>query len=233
MAEGATRRKIRVAVVDDDEDVHLLVKDILHGTPDFRCTGCFSNAAEALDGLPRLRPDLVLMDIRMPDLNGIECTKRLKQMMPRVKIIMVTGLYDATSIENARRSGADTYLIKPVAPDQCLAALKFAVVRRRRRKHDRETERSTPSTALLETGSKLTPRENELMKCFAQGLLYKEAADQLGISHAAVHKLQHKIFVKLHVGNRTEAVSSWRVLNRSRVNRSLFGRSNVSTVHTT
>ncbi|MBI1176397.1 response regulator [bacterium] len=214
MAKGPARRKIRVAVVDDDEDVCLLIKDMLDGAQDFSCAGSFSSAAQALADLPRMHPDLVLMDICMPDVDGIECTKHLKQMLPRLKIIMVTGCGDAASIENARRCGADSYLIKPVAPDQYLAALKFAVVRRGSRPRNRESGHSTRPTDLHGHRSGLTPRENELMKCFARGLLYKEAADKLGISHAVVHKLQHKIFAKLHVGNKTEAISKWRGLKR-------------------
>lgn len=211
MAKGLTRSRIRVAVVDDDPDMHLLIKGILEGTREFVCAGCFSNATEALAGLPHLRPDLVLMDIRMPGVSGIECTKRLKPMMPRVKIIMMTGLHEANLIEASLQAGADAYLIKPIAPDQCLAALKFAVVRRRRRKTSRqEAEQSTFPSPCAKTCSKLNARENELMQCFAKGLLYKEVADKLGISVAAVHKLQHKIFLKLHAGNMTEAISKWR-----------------------
>src|SRR5438128_7233398 len=123
---------------------------------------------------------------------------------------MMTGLPDADSIKNALRAGADGYLIKPVTPDQCRVALKFAVVPRSSPKGSRrETEPSTFPTASLRPGSKLTPRENELMEYFAQSLLYKEAADRMGISYALVHKLQHKIFVKLHVSNKTEAISKW------------------------
>jgi len=96
------------------------------------------------------------------------------------------------------------------SPDQCLADLKFAVVRRSRNKDNRrETEHTTFPTVSLRANWNLTPRENELMKYFAQGLLYKEAADKMRISYAVVHKLQHKIFVKLRVSNKTEAISKW------------------------
>jgi DNA-binding NarL/FixJ family response regulator len=190
-ARKTLRKRIRVAVVDDDEDIHLLIKDLLQGTPDFSCAGCFSNATDALARLPGLEPDLVLMDIRMPGGSGIECTARLKRAMPRVKIIMVTGVHDADSVAKSLEAGADDYLTKPVTADQCLATLRFAL---------RDQARDC---------SRLSVRENEVMRRLAEGLLYKEIADKLEISYAVVHKLLHKIFVKLHVSNRTEAISKW------------------------
>jgi prepilin-type N-terminal cleavage/methylation domain-containing protein len=95
---------------------------ILQEAGDFNCIGSFSNAADALVDIPRLHPDLVLMDICLPGLNGIECTKRLKRIMPCVKIIMVTGLHDANSMERSLDAGAVAYLIKPVIPDPRLVS---------------------------------------------------------------------------------------------------------------
>jgi DNA-binding NarL/FixJ family response regulator len=178
--------------VDDQEDLQLLIKDLLEGTQDFSCAGCFSNATDALAALPDLRPDLVLMDIRMPGVNGIECTERLKNVMPRVKTIMVTGVQDADAIQKSQEAGADGYLTKPITTDQFLATLRFA------------------AKGFAKECSSLSRRENEVMRCLAAGLLYKEIADKLGISDAVVHELLHKIFVKLHVSNKAEAISKWR-----------------------
>jgi len=121
-----------VAVVDDDEVIHLLITDLLQGTSDFACAGCFSNATDALAGLPGLEPDLVLMDIRMPGGGGIECTARLKRAMPRMKTIMMTGVNDPDSIEKSLEAGADGYLTKPITADQCLAMLRFTLKGRAR-----------------------------------------------------------------------------------------------------
>ena len=193
MADKKTvRNRIRVAVVDDDEDMHLLIKDILQGTPDFSCAGCFANAEDALGGLSSLHPDLVLMDIRMPALNGIECTIRLKRMMPKVKTIMMTAAHDEASVEKSLAAGADDYLTKPITPEQCLAMLRVVV---------RGSARDCSS---------LSRRDNEVMRCFVEGLLYKEIAERLGISYSAVHKHQHRIFLKLGVSNRAEAICKWR-----------------------
>lgn len=190
--KNITRSLVRVAVVDDDEDVHLLIKDILQGTREFNCVGCFSNPADALAGLPALRPDLVLMDIRMPGGNGVECTERLKRAIPRIKTIMVTGVRDADSVAKASKAGADGYLIKPVTADQYLAALRFAF--------------KDPARDCLP----LSGRDDEVMRCLADGLLYKEIASRLGISYSAVHKHQHRIFLKLRASNRAEAIRNWR-----------------------
>jgi DNA-binding NarL/FixJ family response regulator len=192
VAEGKVRNRIRVAVVDDDEDLRLLIKDLLQRTHDFSCIGCFSNAEDALAGLPTLGPDLVLMDIRMPGVNGIECAARLKRAMPQVRIIMMTGMHGAGAIAKSRAAGAVDYLAKPVTPEQILSTLRFVAEGR---------PKDCP---------RLSQRENEVMRWLAAGLLYKEIADKMGISYAVVHKLLHGIFEKLHVSNKTEAISKWR-----------------------
>lgn len=189
-----SEREICVAVVDDEEDMRLLLRDALTDAVGFRCVGCFANASEALAAIPTLRPDIVLMDIGMPDVNGIECTRLLKEINPELKIIMLSGRHNDESIHESLNAGADGYLTKPVVIKQFLATLSFAVGNRN------------------EINSVLTVRENQIMQLFAQGLLYKEIADKLAISYSSVHKYQHNIFVKLHVSNRIEAIAKWRKL---------------------
>ena len=181
-----------MAVVDDDEHIHLLIKDLLQGAQDFSCVGCFFNPTDALTHLPGLRPDLVLMDIRMPGGNGVECTERLKHAMPHLKIIMVTGVHDADSVAKSSKAGADGYLTKPVTADQYLAALRFVF---------KDQARDCLP---------LSGRDDEVMRCLVDGLLYKEIAGKLGISYSAVHKHQHRIFLKLRASNRAEAIRNWR-----------------------
>jgi DNA-binding NarL/FixJ family response regulator len=197
---GISQRKIHVAIVDDDEDMHLLVRETVSATEEFSFAGGFSNTTKALAELPCLDPDVVLMDIRMPGIDGIEFTKRLKQVLPRMKIIIVTSAHDSRSIDDAFRAGADRYIIKPLKPEQCLATLKFALVPQRKRKRLKR---------LNESATILTPRERDVMSLLAQGFLYKEIADALGKSYSAVHKHQHNIFKKLRVNNRSEAIRKW------------------------
>jgi DNA-binding NarL/FixJ family response regulator len=201
---------LHVVVVDDEKDTRLYFQDILQGAGDFKFAGEFSNGAEALSGIPSLHPDLVLMDIRMPDFNGIECTRRLKRAMPDVKVIIVTGSHDENSVQRALQAGAKAYLVKPVDADQCLATLRFVAVQPEIGgeevekfttgfRHGRDRDNCVP----------LSSREQQVLACLAEGLLYKEISSKLGISFSAVHKYQHNIFRKLHVMNRTEAIRLW------------------------
>lgn len=197
---------IRIAVVDDDENIRLWFKDILQPTKTFNLTGSFSNATEALEEIPRLQPDITLMDIRMPGLNGIECTRRLKQAMPRLKIIMVTGTHEQDSVSASLHAGATTFLIKPLEGDQLLATLRFAAA------NLKESRTGFNGLAVAKPNgrhSPLSPREKEVMAGLAEGLLYKEISGKLGISYAAVHKYQHSIFKKLRATNRSEAARIW------------------------
>jgi DNA-binding NarL/FixJ family response regulator len=191
METGKAGYQVRVAVVDDDEDMRLLMQDLLSRTPEFECIACFKNATDALSELPKLEPDLVLMDIRMPGLSGIECTAALKRSMPWVKTIMVTGMHDADSIAKSSTAGAEYYLTKPVTPDQFIAALKFC---------SKDHGGHSP----------LSGQDAEVMRYMAEGLLYKEIADKLAICESTVHKHRHRIFLKLQVSNRSEAIHKWR-----------------------
>ncbi len=208
--EQSVATRMRVAVVDDDEDTRLFFQDILQAAKDFQFAGGFANAAEALDGIPRLQLDTVLMDVQMPGLNGVECTKRLKRAFPQLKIVMVTGRHDENSIQCSLQAGADAYLVKPIGADQCLATLRFVVINPQGRERERAEagERLFPAPP-AGTGLPISPRERDVLRGLAEGLLYKEISGQLGISYAAVHKYQHRLFKKLRVSNRSQAVRVW------------------------
>lgn len=196
----------RVVIVDDNADERLYFKDILASSKDFAFVGEFSSATELLTGIPLLKADLAMVDVCMPGVNGIECAKRLKQRMPALRIVIITGSYKPDLIGMALQAGADAYLMKPVDSFQCLATLQFAAVQR--------LANGFPTRKL--TGNiVLTRRENEVLQGLADGLLYKEISDKLGISYSMVHKYQHKIFQKLGVSNRSEAVRFWFENNRS------------------
>jgi DNA-binding NarL/FixJ family response regulator len=141
------------------------------------------------------------MDIRLPGISGIECTRRLKRILPELIVVIVTGDLDQAIIADAFAAGGDGYLMKPFTVAQCVATLNFAAQRHLARIHRAQQRRVV-----------LTLREHEIMRCFANGMLYKEIAAELGISYSAVHKHQHNLFVKLQVQNRSEAVQKWREL---------------------
>ena len=206
----SANERVRVALVDDDKDLHFCFKKILQSTNNFTLAGSFSNATEALMGIPDLCPDVTVMDIRLPDLNGIECTKRLKQVMPNLKIVIVTGTHEAGSVGSSLQAGAIAYLVKPLAVDQLLATLTFAATYPGRKKPALQTANEGFHPAeRLRAKFALTSREIDVLKNLAEGLLYKEIAEKLGITYSAVHKSQHKLFKKLRVGNRSEAARFW------------------------
>ena len=192
---------VRVAVVDDDENTRVFLKDILQSAEGFGLVEDFSTASQALTEIPRLRPDLVMMDVWMLDLNGIECTKRLKETTPLLKIIIMTGTPNSDIINRLLQVGAAAHLTKPFTIDQCMATLKSVA--------GSHTEKRSESLRSRAECSRLNPQESEVLRLLAKGLLYKEISEELGISYAAVHKRQHKIFRKLQVSNRSEAIRKW------------------------
>ena len=207
-APGGRRSILRVAVVDDDEDMREFLKSILENAEEFGCVGCFSNATDALVEIPRVRPEIALMDIRLPDLSGIECTRRLKPLTPRLKVIMVSGFLDSSSIKESRQAGADNYLTKPISMEQCLATLRFTAFGPPRfERKPRELKPTTSHPGPSGTPGLLTARETAVMKCLAQGLRYKEIEDELHLSHAVVKKLQHRAYVKLGASSCIEALN--------------------------
>jgi DNA-binding NarL/FixJ family response regulator len=206
-AKSAAR--MRVAVVDDDESMRLCLKDILQSAQNFMFAGSFPNAASALAGIPRLFPDVTLMDIHLPDLNGIECTKKLKLSLPFLKIVIVTGTHDSNIVGASLRAGAIAYLIKPFEGDQLLATLRFAVNEVAAKSNQLETKVPLLRKMQIETSLPLTQREREVVKNLAEGLLYKEISDKLGISYSAVHKCLNNVYKKLRVNNRSEAIRVW------------------------
>jgi DNA-binding NarL/FixJ family response regulator len=193
----------RVAVVDDDADTRLFLKDIILSEKNYIFTGAFSTAKEALTAIPKLRPDLAVIDISLPDLNGVECTKRLKEIVPALKVVIVSGNRERNWFDRSLEAGAVTYLIKPVDPSQLIATLRFVIG------SANGPARIQPGQSKKYSMPILNDREREVLNKLAEGLLYKEIADVLGISYAAVHKCQHTVFRKLHVANRAEAMRVW------------------------
>jgi DNA-binding NarL/FixJ family response regulator len=199
----------RVVVVDDDESIRLWFKEVLQPAKNFNLTGSFSNATEALEEIPRLQADVTLMDIRLPGLNGVECAKRLKRVMPRLKIIMVTGTHEEHYIGASLQAGAAAFLIKPLEVDQLLATLRFAAKENEIKVNSENEERLSQLSKPYGVCLLLSSREKEVLSGLAEGLLYKEISHKLGISYTTVHKYQHNIFKKLGVSNRSEAIRIW------------------------
>ena len=194
---------MRVAVVDDDADTRIWFKDVLQSEKKFNFAGGFSTASEALTQIPRMQPNLALVDISLPDINGIECTKLLKRAIPRLKVVIASGNRELSWLDRSLEAGAVAYLIKPMDPAQLIATLRFAA------SLVNKPIGSSPEKSAKFFKWALNQRERDVLGKMAEGLLYKEIPDALGISYTAVHKCQHRIFKKLHVSNRSEALRLW------------------------
>jgi DNA-binding NarL/FixJ family response regulator len=210
---------IRIAIVEDNKGIReSLAAYLQKAAAEMQCIRTCATAEEALDVLPRERPDVVLMDIQLPNLSGIECTARLKQLLPDVKIIMVTVYGNPERIFNALRAGACGYLLKCCTPDELLTAVRD--VQQGGAPMSREIARkvityfqaqpppadSNPA-AEFET---LSPREREILELLTQGLSDKEIAERLGVKHATVRFHLKHVYEKLHVRSRTEAAMKFR-----------------------
>jgi DNA-binding NarL/FixJ family response regulator len=201
---------IAVAVVDDDADMRRTLAAILNRQPDMRCAGAFTSAEEALRAIPALRPDLVLMDINLPGMSGVECVRVLSSRVPGLQIVMLTVYDDDDDVFNSLQAGALGYLLKPVQS----AALADAIrevhgggapmstrIARRVVQAFKRTERPVGGTA------DLTSREREVLDLLAKGYQSKEIACQLGMSYWTVETHVAHIYRKLHVRSRAQAVA--------------------------
>lgn len=200
---------IKVGIVEDNRTLREGFETLINHSPDLQCVCTCMTVAEALQEIPRAKPDVVLMDIQLPDGTGIDCTAKIKEKLPAVHIVVVTVYEDSVRIFQALQAGACGYLLKRAAPERIIEAIREA------------QEGGVPMTpeiarkvigqfrAQAETAStveNLTPRETEVLELVMHGLANKEIAARMGVSVAAVKfHLQH-IYEKLHVHSRTEAV---------------------------
>jgi DNA-binding NarL/FixJ family response regulator len=200
---------IKVAIVEDDAGVRESITVLINGTPGFKCISAFPNAETALKQLPLNWPDVVLMDINLPEISGIECVAKLKAIKPALQVIMLTVYMDNEKIFKSLMAGASGYLIKQTAPVQVLDAI--TEVHRGGSPMSSQIARKVvqyvqqQGTTSEETAN-LSKREYEILSHLAKGYQYKEIADMLGISVLTVRNHLRNIYEKLHVRSRTEAV---------------------------
>lgn len=201
---------IRVALVEDDPDIRQSFEAILSGAPGFVCARAYDNAEAAVGDIPGLAPDVVIMDIHLPGMSGIDAVRLLKEKMPALQIAMCTVYEDDEHIFNALRAGANGYLLKRTSPEKFLEAVgdlhrggspMNSEIARRVVASFQKTAAPAPEMALL------TPREKEILDLLAKGYLYKEIAAELFISIETVKRHIHNIYEKLHVQTRTEALN--------------------------
>ena len=184
---------------------------LVDGAPGFRCVSRHGSAEEALQEIPKIRPQVVLMDINLPGLNGVECVRRLKPQLSGAQIIMLTVYQNTEHIFNALAAGATGYMLKQTPPAELLTAIKEVhaggspMSSHIARKIVQSFQ--SPVAAAGTGSSSLSPREAEVLDLLAKGFLYKEIADQMKVSYATVHTHIRHVYEKLHVRSRTEAVA--------------------------
>jgi len=199
----------KIAIVEDDSGIRAGLVSLLDSTPGYRCVGACSDGKQALVQIPHWRPDVVLMDINLPGISGIDCVVRLKPKMPDLLVLMLTVYDDGDSIFRALKAGANGYLVKRLASEELLGAIQEVcdggapMSCQIARKVVQYFHRSGPSAAVSEN---LSARELEILDLLVTGCFFKEIADQLGISGETVRTHINHIYRKLHVRSRTEAV---------------------------
>lgn len=203
---------IRVSIVEDNEQFCSTLVRVLSAADGFECVGQYPTAEDALRELPKVKPDVVLMDINLPGMNGVECVRRLKQLLPETQVVMLTVHEDTDNIYNALAAGATGYLLKRTSRAELLQAIRDVykggspMTSQIARKVVQSFQQPVMTAQATE---ELTPREREVLDYLAQGLLYKEIADKLGISYETVHTHIRRIYEKLQVRTRTEAVAKF------------------------
>ena len=203
---------ITVSIVEDNEQLRDTLARVISRAEDFVCVGQHATAEAALENLPKERPQVVLMDINLPGMNGVECVRRLKQLLPETQVMMLTAYEDTENIFNSLAAGASGYMLKRTPQAQLLEAIREVhrggspMTPHIARKVTQSFQRSGPSSQPAEN---LTQREQEVLDCLSQGFLYKEIAEKLGISYETVHTYIRRIYEKLQVRTRTEAVAKF------------------------
>ena len=198
-----------VGIVEDDAILRSSLTKLVEGARGFRCVAACSTGEEALEKLPPFKPDVVLIDLNLPQMSGIECIRRLKELLPLTPMIVLTVYEDSEHIFRALKAGASGYLLKRSEPEEVLEAIKDArdggapmssqVAQRVVRSFHEPAATSLDTTALTE-------REKEILTFLSRGFANKEIADKLDISVPTVRTHLRHIYEKLHVRSRSEAI---------------------------
>ena len=210
---SSTAKKKTVVVVEDDRGLREQLVEILETAPDVKWIGAYASAEEALPKILEKRPDVVLMDIKLPGMSGIQCVAEIKKVVPDMQIIMVTIYEDSERIFRALKAGANGYLVKSSPPDQLLEAIRDVYkggapmsshIARKVVKHFHLIGISTKEA------ENISPREREVLDLLSEGFIYKEIGDKLNIGTETVRTYVKNICQKMHVRSRLEAVAKHR-----------------------
>ncbi len=200
---------IEVAIIEDNDDIRAALSALINGTHGFKCVHTYSNGFDAIKDLPEQSPNVVMVDINMPGMTGIECVKKLKGQMPGTQFMMETVYEDDDNIFKALRAGASGYILKKTPAAKMLEAITelhnggspmSAEVARRVVSALQDKNKSSPEEIL-------TDREREVLKLLTKGFIYKEIASEINVEYETVKKHIQNIYSKLHVQNKVEAIN--------------------------
>ncbi len=203
---------VTVSIVEDDAQARKILAGWIGRASGFRLAGDWGDAESALKLLPEKKPDVVLMDINLPGMSGVEAVRRLKSTLPATQFVMLTVYEDADHIYNALSAGASGYLLKQTPREELLSALgdvhrggspMTSNIARKVVQCFRQTPARAPE------GEELSPREQEVLELLARGYLYKEIAERLNISVPTVNTYIRRMYEKLHVRSRAQAVAKY------------------------
>lgn len=201
---------IGVSLIEDIPDIRHGLERIISGADGFLLLSSYDNAEDAVRMLPEIQPDIVIADIQLPGMSGIDCIRRVKAVCPSIQFMMFTIYEDSEQVFEALEAGANGYLLKQTRQDRILEAIRelheggapmSAGIARRVVGSFRKAPSQTGSVDVL------SARENEVLQLLAKGLLYKEIGERLHISTGTVRQHIHKIYSKLQVQNKTEAIN--------------------------
>ncbi len=201
---------IKVSIVDDDDGIRSGLATLIRRAPALKLLGEYADAETAVKEIPGKVPDVVLMDINLPGMNGVECVRQLKAALPKLQILMLTVYEDSDSLFNSFKAGASGYLLKRTASSRLLEAIHE--VNMGGSPMTPQLARrvvqffNVPDKAADSPISRLTPGEREFLDQLANGYAYKEIADRMKISIDTVRSYVRTVYEKLHVHSRTEAV---------------------------
>jgi DNA-binding NarL/FixJ family response regulator len=209
---------IRVAIVEDDVRLRKTLAEVIGGAKDCQFVGAFSTGAAAVAKLPALAPDVIIMDINLPDFTGVECVSQIAPHIPDTQIIMLTAYQNPELISQALIAGAHGYLVKPVMPQKLLEAIREiraggvpmsrTIARQVLEFLRRPTSVASGETPLDSTG--LGQREQQVLNLLAAGFSYKEIASELNIKSPTVGTYVRRIYEKLHIHSRREIIARYK-----------------------
>ena len=206
---------ITVSIVEDNDKLRGTLAKVIARAEGFRLASDYGSAESALEDLPKIKPNVVLMDINLPGMNGVECVRKLKSILPQMQVMMLTVYEDTENIFNALAAGANGYMLKRTPAKELIEAIQEVhrggspMTAHIARLVVQSFQRTPGAQQTVDELSKLSEREQQVLDLLSQGLIYKEIAEKLDVSYESVHTYIRRIYKKLQIRTRTEAVAKF------------------------